>query len=134
MRMSYNCGVAALHRETCGAGWRTFRSMMDPDSTVRNQRSQIRLDLAGRKVVCTPLPAAQQRRARSARPTIVVNDYGRGRGLRRGRGVGVTLEAGTVAVGEAVAVGVAVGVDVGVGEGGGVGDAITIAKACTSPL
>ena len=73
------------------------------------------MDLAGRKVVCLPLRAAQQRPAQSTRPTIVVNDYGRGRGLGRARGVGVTLGAGVE-----VELGVAVGVDVGVGVGLGV--------------
>jgi len=87
-----------------------FRILMGPNSTIGNNRSQIRWDLAGREVACTPLPAAQQRRARSA-PYHVVNDYGRGRGLGRARGVGVTLGAGVgVAVGGTVVVGVGVGV------------------------
>jgi len=42
-----------------------FRILMVPNSTIGNNRSQIRWDLAGREVVCAPLPPAQQRRARS---------------------------------------------------------------------
>ena len=93
---------------------------MNPDSTSGTTDHKIRLVLAEWEVVCTPHPAAQQRRVRSARPTIVVNDYGRGRGVERARGVGVTRGTG---------VGVAVGVAVGVGVGVGLADTGTIAYA-----
>ena len=74
------------------------------------------------------------RRARRSRPTIVVNDYGRGRGVGRPLGAGVTLGPGVgVAVGVAVGVGlgveVAVGVAVGLGVGVGLGATGTIAYA-----
>jgi hypothetical protein len=119
MRMSYIASLARATGEHAELVGEHFRSLTDPDSTVRNHKSQIRWDLARREVVCEPLLPAHQRRTRSARPTIVVHDYGRGRGLGRARGVGVTLGAGVgVAVGGTVAVGVGLGVGVGVGARG----------------
>jgi hypothetical protein len=65
---------------------------------------------------------------------LIVNDYGRGRGLGRPLGVGVTLGAGVgdavgVAVGVGLGVDVAVGVAVGVGVGVGLGATGTMAYA-----
>ena len=83
---------------------------MNSDSQSGTTDHKIRLDLAEWEVVCTPRAATQQRRAPSARSTVVVNDYGRGRGVGGARGVGVTRGTGV-----GVTMGVAVGVGVGVG-------------------
>ena len=102
-----NWSVSATPIQISGCVLVTFFILIPQSGTTDHK---IRLIWQNGKVVCTPRAGAQQRRAPSVRPTIVVNDYGRGRGVGRAFGVGVTRGTGV-----GVTVGVAVGVGVGVG-------------------
>jgi len=114
--------VAALHRETLGARWRTFSEYDGSGFQSRTTDHKTGRIWLGGKSSARRFPRAQQRRGRSGTLPLAFNDYGRGRGVGRGLGVGVIL--GT-AVGVAVGVNVAVGV--GLGAGVGVGARGTIA-------